>query len=197
MPISTRLLNKARNRCVALPAWITLDDWLKTLANHPIALPLVDFGVWHPWMRVGVTALNWFLLDLFGLRAQWYHDGWLKRDELWLLINPLRYRLLGHQPRRPYALDIRDFLAAHCHHLLHDTLLQHPFFACAPTVHRHHFTDISAEQMAARAPWGRIAVLDDEGRIVGMVTGPTPVIAELPPILCPLKHHNPSTKDWN
>lgn len=194
MPITTRLLNKARNRHVTSPAWITLEDWLQVLAKNPIALPLVDFEERHQFMRVGVTALNWFLLDLFGLRRQWYDEGWLRRDELWLLINPMRYRILGHQPHRPYALDVRDFLAAHHACLLKETLMQQPFFACAPTVQRHALSDDAAEQVASNAPWGRVAVLDEQNQIVGMVTGPAPILAELPPILTPLNTYGTSMK---
>lgn len=197
MPISTRLLNKARNRYVAMPAWATLDDWLRVLANNPIALPLVDFGDQHLYMRVGVTALNWFLLDLLGLRQQWYIDGWRRRDELWLLINPMRYRLLGHQPHRPYALDVRDFLATNYPLLLQETLQQHPFFAYAPTVKRQALTEDAVERVAAKAPWGRIAVLDEHDRIVGMVTGPTLILSELPPIFCPRHRHGTSMKGWS
>lgn len=197
MPITTRLLNKARNRQVTAPAWITMEDWLQVLAKNPVALPLVDFGERHQFMRVGVTALNWFLLDLFGLRQQWYNDGWLRRDELWLLINPMRYRILGHQPHRPYALDVRDFLAANHARLLQETLMQHPFFACAPTVHRHALSDDDAERMAAHAPWGRVAVLDEQNQIIGMVTGPTPILAELPPVLTPVNPRGTNMKGWS
>ncbi len=185
MPISRRLLSKGHNRCVVMPSWVTLDDWLLVMAASPLATPLIDFGNDPPLMRVGVTALNWYLMDLLGLRGKWYDDGWALRDEVWLLINPLRYRLLGHQPRRPYAMDVRDYLMKQSPHILGETIAQHAYFAVAPTVYRHEVSDRAAEALAAHAPWCRLAVLNAADRIIGMVWAPGPLASGLPPILKP------------
>lgn len=186
MPITHRLMNKARNRHVVTPAWFTLEDWFYILAKNPMALPLIDFGEKHAGMRVGVTALNWYILDLFGKRIQWYLDGWLRRDEFWMLVNPMRYRILGYQPRRPYALDVRDFIATHHPTLLYNTLQQQPFFACAPTIQQRAMNDSDAEASASTAPWGRLAVLNEQNHIIGMITGAAAIIAELPPVFRPI-----------
>jgi hypothetical protein len=187
MSISSYLLGNPANRHVVVPAWATLQDWLEVLACDPRATPLIDFGADAPLMRVGVTALNWFLMDLLGLRAGWLTEGWHSRQEIWLLINPLRYRILGHQPRRPYALDVRDYLVRLSSWLLHEPLSQHAYFAYAPTVYRDEVDDEEAEALAARAPWSRIAVLDETDSIIGMVWSPGPYMGILPPILKPVR----------
>ncbi|MCQ3931922.1 MAG: hypothetical protein DPW16_15835 [Chloroflexi bacterium] len=185
MPITNRLLERPLNRIAAIPGWATLNDWFELLTCDPRATPLVDFGREAPLMRVGVTALNWFLMDMLGLRAQWYDGGWERREEVWLLINPLRYRILGHQPRRPYALDVRDYLRKIAPHVLNESLSEHAYFACAPTIFRDEVDDGQAEILAGRAPWGRIAVLDKTDAVVGMVCGIGPTTMSLPPILKP------------
>jgi hypothetical protein len=185
MPISSRLLSKAHNRCVVMPAWAPINDWLTALAENPLATPLIDFGANTPIMRVGVTGLNWFLMDLLGLRGKWYVEGWHSRDEIWLLINPMRYRLLGHQPRRPYAEDVRDYLKRCCPEILHYSLGEHRYFAVAPTINRYEFSDADAEAVAAAAPWSRAAVVDFAYHIIGMVWAPGPLAGGLPPILKP------------
>jgi hypothetical protein len=182
--ISDRLLTKASNRCVVTPAWATLGDWLDILAANPVATPLIDFGDNAPLMRVGGTALNWYLMDLLGLRGEWYASGWQARDEVWLLINPLRYRILGHQPRRPYAYDVRDYLERLAPQLLREPLYQHAYLATIPVVDRHETDDREAEALASQAPWGRIAVRDPQtDQIIGMVWSPGPTANILPPIL--------------
>lgn len=187
MPVSTRLLSRAHNRCLAMPSWTPIRDWLDALAENPLATPLVDFGTTHPPMRVGVTGLNWFLMDLLGLRGKWYTEGWHSRDEIWLLINPMRYRLLGHQPRRPYAEDVREYLMKVAPQALLQTLAAHPYFALAPTINRHESDDAEAEVMAAAAPWNRVAVLDMSNYVVGMVWSPGALAGGLPPILKPTR----------
>lgn len=185
MPITSRLLAKPHNRHVVVPAWATLSDWLDIMAIKPLATPLIDFGQNAPLIRVGVTSLNWFLMDMLGLRGVWYDDGWQRRDEVWLLINPLRYRILGHQPKRPYAFDVRDYIAKLAPQLLNETLFQHAYFAEAPTVNRQDVDDSEAEKMAAQAPWNRVAVLDNDHHIVGMVWAPGQIAGGLPPIIKP------------
>lgn len=181
MPISSRLLNRASNSCVITPAWATVNDWLESLASKPAATPLVDFGLGSKY-RVGVTALNWYLMDLLGLRTKWLTFGWQSRDEVWLLINPLRYRLLGHQPQRPYPLDVRDFLRDCAPEVLHHPIAQHALFALAPTIEKHTIDDNEAERLAAQAPWARLAVLEDD-LIVGMVWAATNRMGTLPPVM--------------
>lgn len=181
--ISSYLLSQPANRFTVTPSWATIDDWLAVIAGDPVATPLVDFGKKPPLMRIGVTALNWYLMDLMGLRARWYDDGWLLRDELWLLINPLRYRLLGHQPRRPYAHDVRDYLHKIAPQLLREPLHQHPYFAVAPAVYRHKLDDNAARRKARQAPWNRVAVLGERGYVMGMVWEPGSTTGGLPPIL--------------
>ncbi len=183
MPISNHLLQEHYNLCVIVPAWATIGDWLDIVAATSKATSLIDFGTNPPLMRAGVTSLNWYLMDLLGLRAQWYDDGWLQRDEVWLLINPLRYKLLGHSARRPFAHDVRDYLMKLAPYLLRETLDQHAYFAMAPTIYRHEYDDGEAERLAAQAPWGHLAVLDDADEIVGMVWAPGPMTGTLPPIL--------------
>ena len=182
MPISSRLLERANNRCVIAPSWATLNDWLEILATEPIATPLVDFGKGGKY-RVGVSSLNWYLMDLLGLRTKWLTEGWQSRSELWLLINPLRYRLLGHQPKRPYPLDVQDYLCEHYPALLNYTLKQHPYFAYAPTLYRDEVDDLKAEREAANAPWGRVAVLDEKDDIIGMVWSIGERGGNLPPLM--------------
>lgn len=197
MPISKRLLQRGANRFVATSSWVTIADWLYILACHPVSTPLVDFGQEAKEMRVGATALNWFLMDLLGLRADWYRYGWLERDPLWLLINPLRYLLLGHQPRRPYAEDVRDYLAEHRAYILNNTLGQHPYFACVPLLYQHETDNQQAIEQAASAPWSRVAVLNRADEIIGMVWAPGPFAHILPPILRPPSVHPPQQKAWN
>lgn len=182
MTISTHLLQQGHNRCVVAPAWITLNEWLDVLASNPIATPLVDFGR-EARYRVGVSTLNWFLMDMLGLRTQWLDDGWQKRDDPWLLINPLRYRLLGHQPKRPFPYDVRDYLREHHPGLLNRTLKQLPYFALAPTVRRDQVDDVEAQRRAAAAPWSRLAVLDEQDYIIGMVWHMGATGGSLPPIM--------------
>lgn len=156
------------------------------MVSKPLHTPLVDFGPQPRLMRVGVTSLNWYLMDLLGLRARWHDDGWQLRVDPWLLINPLRYRLLGHQPRRPYAEDVRDYLAGLAPQLLNETLDQHAYFAMAPTVYRDEVDDRMAQLQAARAPWNRVAVLDHETeQVIGMVWSAGPNMGDPPPILKP------------
>lgn len=192
MPISGRLLQRASNRCVVAPAWATLNDWFEILAAQPIATPLVDFGKSEKY-RVGVSTLNWYLMDLLGLRTKWLTEGWQSRSELWLLINPLRYRLLGHQPKRPYPFDVRDYLRENHPELLNHTLKQHRYFAYAPTVHRHEMDDSEAERHAAAAPWGRIAVLDEQNHIAGMVWSIGERGGGLPPLMGLFDDMEPTT----
>ncbi len=183
MSISNHLLNKACNRHHVTPAWATLGDWLEVLAHNTLATPLIDFGYGAKY-RVGVTSLNWYLMDLLGLRAQWLKDGWDSREDLWLLINPLRYRLLGYQPKRPYAYDVRDYLETNQPGLMNKTLAQLPHFAVAPTISQSEMDDQSAERYAASsAPWCRVAVVDDKNDIIGMVWGAGPIAGQLPPIM--------------
>jgi hypothetical protein len=163
------------------PAWATLDDWLEILAADPLATPLVDFGPGVKY-RVGVSTLNWYLMDLLGLRVNWYTEGWLSRDEVWLLINPLRYRLLGHQPKRPYPLDVKDYLKQHRPQVLYCTLAEHPYFAIAPVYAQHEHDDLEIERLAAQAPWGRVAIANQEDLIVGMVWQMMANAGNLPPI---------------
>lgn len=187
MPITNRLLEQPLNRFTVIPGWATLNDWLELLTCDPRATSLVDFGREARLMRVGVTALNWFLMDMLGLRMQWLDGGWQRREEVWLLINPLRYRILRHQPRRPFALEVRDYLGRIAPHVLHESLSEHAYFACAPTVFRDEVDDVQAETMAVRAPWGRIAVLDKHDAVIGMVCGIGPTTTTLPPILKPVR----------
>ena len=184
MSITSRLLAKAHNQHVVVPAWATLNDWLDIMAVKPLATPLIDFGKNPPLIRVGVTSLNWFLMDMLGLRGSWYEDGWQRREEVWLLINPLRYRILGHQPKRPYALDVRDYITTLAPHILDETLSQHAYFAEAPAIDRHEVDDSEAEKIAAQAPWNRLAVFDGN-HIIGMVWAPGQTTGGLPPIIKP------------
>jgi hypothetical protein len=186
MSISQRLLELPINRFTVIPGWATLNDWFEMLTCDPRAMPLVDFGRNAPLMRVGVTSLNWYLMDMLGLRAQWLNGGWNLRSEVWLLINPLRYRILGHQPRRPYALDVRDYLHQIAPHVLRESLSEHAYFACAPTVFRDEMDDFQVEALAARAPWGRVAILDKNDTVTGMVCAFGPNTGGLPPILKPI-----------
>lgn len=181
MPISARLLNRAPNRCVVTPAWVPIGDWLEVMACKPLATPLIDFGEENRF-RVGVNTLNWYLMDLLHLRVAWLAEGWQSRSELWLLINPLRYRLLGHQPLRPYALDVRDYLRKVQPEVLHHSIVQHPHFALAPVVDQLSMDDTEAERIAARSPWGRIAVQNQQEQIIGMVWGMGPHTGSLPPV---------------
>lgn len=181
MPITSRLLSRAPNRAVVTPAWATINDWLESLAARPLATPLVDFGG-DTRYRVGVNTLNWYLMDLLGLRAAWLCEGWNARDELWLLINPLRYRLLGEQPKRPYAYDVRDYLRAHQPAILNHPIEEHSFFALAPVVRQDEMDDLQAEELAVTAPWGRIAVVDNQNYVVGMVWSMGRHTGRLPPI---------------
>ena len=185
MPITSRLLAKPHNRHVVIPAWATLSDWLDIMAVKPLATPLIDFGKNPPLIRVGVTTLNWFLMDMLGLRASWYEDGWQRREEVWLLINPLRYRILGHQPKRPYAMDVRDYIANLAPHLLNETLAQHAYFAEAPTINHYDLDDREAETLASKAPWNRLAVLNNDNHIMGMIWAPSDAAGGLPPIFKP------------
>lgn len=196
MPISQRFLNRACNRHVSVAAWHTLGDWLAIMASNRLTTPLIDFGKGKP-RRVGVTELNWYLMDLLGLRYDWFAYGQHSRDEVWLLINPMRYRLLGHQPRRPYACDVHDFLRVHAKHLLQETLQQHAYFALAPTVYAHTMRSHDAYDAALQAPWGRIGVLNKHDEIVGMVWAPAPAAHGLPPILKPLSSVGSSIKADN
>lgn len=182
MPITSHLLSKSCNKCVVIPAWATFNDWLDIAACEPRATPLIDFGE-KAVFRVGATALNWFLMDLFGLRWKWLCDGWMERSEIWLLINPLRYRLLGHPPKRPYALDVRDYIAKTSPHLLYETLAQHAYFALLPLLHKDDHSDAEAEARAAVAPWSRVAVLNKDETIIGMVWSPGVIEGKPPPIL--------------
>lgn len=191
MPISTRLLSKAHNRCLIMPAWTPINDWLNVLAANPLATPLIDFGEQNPVMRIGVTGLNWFLMDMLGLRGKWYSEGWQLRDELWLLINPMRYRLLGHQPRQPYPEDVRAYLAKTSPHTLHQTLAEHAYFAIAPVVNRFTLDDAEAEAMASIAPWNRIAIVDLSKQIIGMVWSPGAITGNPPPIFKPYYSQKP------
>lgn len=183
MPITNYLLNKACNRHHVTPAWATLGDWLEVMAHNTLATPLIDFGHSAKY-RVGVTSLNWYLMDLLGLRARWLKEGWHSREELWLLINPLRYRLLGHQPKRPFAYDVRDYLEENYASYLHKTLAQMPYFALAPTILQNEMDDQAAETYASSsAPWCRVAVVDDKDDIIGMVWSMGPTAGQLPPIM--------------
>jgi hypothetical protein len=186
MPISAHLLSRSRNRYLLLPCWATIDDWLMAAACEPLSAPLVDFeDDPEALMRAGTTNLNWFLMDLLGLRQRWLDGGWRLRDEIWLLINPMRYRILRHPPRRPFPLDVRDYLARVAPRLLHETLSQHPYFALAPTLFRAAFSDYEAERRAKQAPWHRIAVINDVEQIMGMVWSPGEGAGTLPPIMKP------------
>ena len=183
MSISNHLLTKACNRHHVTPAWATLGDWLEVLAHNTLATPLIDFGHSAKY-RVGVTSLNWYVMDLLGLRAEWLEYGWNSREDKWLLINPLRYRLLGYQPKRPFAYDVRDYLLEHYATYLGKTLAQLPYFALAPTIHRDELDDQAAERYAASsAPWCRVAVVDDKNDIIGMVWGTGPMAGNIPPIM--------------
>ena len=182
MPISKQMLERGSNRCVVAPCWATLSDWLEILACKPLATPLVDFGREAPY-RVGVTTLNWYLLDLFGLRAEWLDGGWNKRSELWLLINPLRYRLLGHQPKRPYPLDVQEYLRREYPEVLNHTLEQHPYFALAPTVYRFDSDDVEVQRLASQAPWNRVAILNEQDDIIGMIWNMGRSEGALPPLM--------------
>lgn len=182
MPISTHLLERASNRCVVAPCWATIGDWLEILAVKSLATPLVDFGKGEKF-RVGVTALNWYLMDLLNLRTVWLVEGWQKRDELWLLINPMRYRLLGYQPKRPYAHDVRDYLMEHRPEIMNHSIQQHAYFALAPTLRQKESDDLEAERFAAQTPWGRAAVLDSDDHLIGMVWAPSPTMGNIPPLM--------------
>ncbi|MCB9436883.1 MAG: hypothetical protein H6673_07800 [Anaerolineales bacterium] len=184
--ITSYLLEQPTNRYSVVPAWATLGEWLTVMVSKPLHTPLIDFGPQPRLMRVGVTSLNWYLMDLLGLRARWHDDGWQLRVDPWLLINPLRYRLLGHQPRRPYAEDVRDYLAGLAPQLLNETLDQHAYFAMAPTVYRDEIDDRTVQLQAAYAPWNRVAVLDHETeQVIGMVWSAGPNMGDPPPILKP------------
>lgn len=182
MPISNYLLNKACNRHHVTPAWATLGDWLEVMAHKTLATPLIDFGQGAKY-RVGVTSLNWYLMDLLGLRGGWLAHGWNSRDAIWLLINPLRYRILSEQPKRPYAYDVRDYLHTKHPAYLSKMLAELSHFVVAPTINQSAMNDDDAEYYAASStPWYRAAVVDDTKEIIGMVWSVGPTAGNLPPI---------------
>lgn len=182
MSVSSHLLEKSCNLCVVIPSWVTFGDWIEITAQHPHALPLFDFAQEGLW-RVRSTRLNWFLMDFFGLREYWVSGHWHSSQEIWLLIHPMRYRLLGHQPKQPYAYDVMQHLKKTTPWLLSHTLAEHAYFAPIPTIDRHAYNDLQAELRAADAPWQRVTVLDAQNHIVGMVYSGGKHTGKLPPIL--------------
>ena len=183
MPISKLLLQNRQNHHVVIPSWFLIHDWLNVMACHPTATPLIDFDKDDQFMRVRATALNWWLMDVLGLREQWYAHGWQARTPLWLLINPMRYILLRHQPRRPYAYDVMDYLREHRPHLLQQSLVQHPYFVVVPAVYQHKLNNYQAIDRAEKAPWRCVTVLNRQDDIIGMLWAEAAHPRIVPPIM--------------